>query len=80
MRCLPVAPGNEWESCFCQQALPDEDGECPCTWHAMEASLAQVLLLFKKGLLILEDTLNSGNCGDLDLSRIHFSSMANWFV
>lgn len=36
--------------------------------------------LFKKGLLILENTLNFINCWDLDLSRIQFSSLANWFV
>lgn len=46
----------------------------------MKASLVQVLLLFRKRLLILEDTLNLGNHGDLDLSRIQFSSMANWFA
>ena len=57
-RCLPMAPGNEWKNCFCQQALPGEDGECHYTWHATKAGLAQVLLLFKKRLLILEDTLN----------------------
>lgn len=72
-----MAPGKEWKSRFCQQALPGKDGECHCTWHAMEARLAQVLLLFKKGLLILDDTSNLGNYRDLDLSRIQFSSMAN---
>jgi len=76
---MPMAPGNKCKSCFCQQVLPSKDGECHCTWHAMKASLAQVLLFFKK-VLILEDTLNFSNRGDLDLSRILCSCITNWFV
>lgn len=35
MRCLPMAPGKEWKSCFCQLALPGEDGDGGATAHGM---------------------------------------------
>lgn len=53
--------------CF---SLPGEDRECHCIWHGMKVNLAQVFLLFRKRLLTVEDTLNSGNRGDLNSSGI----------
>lgn len=35
VRCLPMAPGKEWKSCFCQLALPGEDGDGGATAHGM---------------------------------------------